>query len=316
MRTRDDDVTVHPEPDTMTDLGLLASVAIWGANFAVVKGALESLDPLAFNALRYVLAAGVLWALVRRLPHLRLAPGDRLPLLGVTLVGHVAYQMCFIQGIDRTLAGNASLLLATSPVWAVPLAAVLDRTRPGRTPAVGALVTVAGVFLVVFGGGGAIGVEPRTLVGDGLILLGALLWATYTVSTARLVRVYGSLRITAWTLWCGTPVLVLAGIPELARTSWRAVGIEVWGGVAYAGALAIGVGYVLWNRGIQRLGHVRTAVYQNLVPVAALIVAWIALGEVPTRPQLLGAAVILGGVSLARLGRPGARQAPGPSSLR
>jgi drug/metabolite transporter (DMT)-like permease len=196
------------------------------------------------------------------------------------------------------------------------MAAALDREWPARAPTVGALATVAGVFLVVFGRGGPIEVDRRTLVGDGLILLGAVLWAIYTVSAAKLARTYGSLRITAWTLWLGTPFLVLVGIPALVETRWRTVGIAAWGGVLYAGALAIGVAYVLWNRGIQRLGHVRTAVYQNLVPVAALVVAWIALGEVPTGLQLVGAAVIVGGVSLARVGRRGTRQPPGPSSLR
>lgn len=297
-------------------MGLLALVAVWGVNFSVVKGALGRLDPLAFNALRYALAAGVLWAMVGRLPRRRLAPADRLPLLGVTLLGHAAYQVCFILGIDRTLAGNASLLLSTSPVWTVLLAAALERAWPARTVAMGATATVLGVFLVVFGRGGPIGLDRRTLVGDGLILLGAVLWASYTVATSRLVRTYGSLRVTAWTLWLGTPILVAVGLPALVGTRWSGVGIEAWGGVAYAGALAIGVAYVLWNRGIQRIGHVRTAVYLNLVPVAALVVAWVALGEVPTGPQFLGAGTILGGVTLARLGRRRERQAPGPSSLR
>jgi drug/metabolite transporter (DMT)-like permease len=231
------------------------------------------------------------------------------------MLGHVAYQMGFILGIDRTLAGNAALFLATGPVWTVLLAAALERTWPGPAPAVGAGATFAGVSLVVLGRGGPVGLDRDTLAGDALILLAAVLWAAYTVAAARLIRTYGPLRVTAWSLWLGTPFLVVAGLPALLATPWGGVGTWAWAGVGYAGALAIGVAYVLWNRGIQRLGHVRTAVYQNLVPVAALLVAWIALGEVPTGPQLLGAAVILGGVALARRRGRGA-QTPGPSSLR
>lgn len=52
---------------------------------------------------------------------------------------------------------------------------------------------------------------------------------------------------------------------------------------------------------MQRLGNSRTAVYSNLVPVAALITAWIWIGEVPTPRQVAGAAVILAGLSVARL---------------
>ena len=69
-----------------------------------------------------------------------------------------------------------------------------------------------------------------------------------------------------------------------------------------------GSAYLLWYRGVQRLGNSRTAVYSNLVPVAALITAWIWLGEVPTGPQIAGAGVILVGLSVARLA-----QSPEPS---
>jgi drug/metabolite transporter (DMT)-like permease len=64
----------------------------------------------------------------------------------------------------------------------------------------------------------------------------------------------------------------------------------------------VGIAYLLWYRGLQRLGNSRTAIYQNLVPVAALLTAWLWLDEVPSVLQLGGAAVILGGISLARWG--------------
>jgi drug/metabolite transporter (DMT)-like permease len=82
-------------------------------------------------------------------------------------------------------------------------------------------------------------------------------------------------------------------------------------GVFYAGVLSIAVAYVLWYRGVQLLGNSRTAVYSNLVPVAALVTAWLWLGETPTGKQLIGASVILAGLWLSRTG-----QLPGPSSLR
>jgi drug/metabolite transporter (DMT)-like permease len=74
-----------------------------------------------------------------------------------------------------------------------------------------------------------------------------------------------------------------------------------WIGVVYAGLMAIGVAYVLWNRGVRRIGSSRTAAYQNLVPVVALLTAWLWLGEMPTILQIGGAAVVLGGLTLARV---------------
>jgi len=165
---------------------------------------------------------------------------------------------------------------------------------------------------VVLGSGDGLSLGAETLEGDLLMVGAAVLWATYTVGSAGLVRRYGSLRATAWTLWSGTPVLVLLGTPSLLRTRWESMSAWIWVGVAYAGVFSVGVAYLLWYRGVSRLGTSRTAVYSNLVPVTALLTAWAWLGEVPTTWQVTGAAIILVGIYLARRGG----QAPGPSSFR
>jgi drug/metabolite transporter (DMT)-like permease len=297
-----------------TDAGLVILAAIWGVNFSVVKVVLEELDPLALNALRFVLAAGALWLLVRRLP------GPRRPerrdvglLVFLGILGNVVYQGCFIFGIDSTLAGNASLLLATTPVWTVILSSVLGHERPTLWVSLGAVGTVTGMVLVVLGRGDAVSVGGATLKGDLLMIAAAVLWASYTVGSQPLVVRYGAVRVTAWSLWIGTPLLVVWGLPSLLRTDLGSVSALAWAGVVYAGVLSIGLAYLLWYRGVRVMGTSRTAVYSNLVPVAALITAWLWLGEVPRGLQLLGAAVILGGITLARRGGP---YSPDPSSGR
>lgn len=301
--------------DRTTDLGLLALAAIWGINFSVVKAVLGVLDPLALNALRFPLAAAVLATVIHRLPGPALEKGDRLPVAALGILGNVVYQMAFILGVEATLAGNASLLLATSPVWTVLLSASLGHEEPNGLVLSGSGVTLGGMALVVLGGGHELGLGWDTVRGDALMIGAAVLWAIYTVSSGRYVRKYGAIRVTAWTLWIGTPILVLVGLPALASTPWREVPGWAWGGVVYAGVLSVGVAYVLWYRGILRLGNSRTALYSNLVPVVALLAAWFWLGEEPTLLQVSGAGVILGGISLARWG--GRRgQVPGPSSLR
>src|SRR5690606_34828759 len=85
--------------------GLLGLAAIWGVNFSVVKIVFRELDPLALNALRFPLAAAVFWLVLRprrgpRGPERRDVP--RILLLAA--IGHVVYQICFVVGLDRTLA--------------------------------------------------------------------------------------------------------------------------------------------------------------------------------------------------------------------
>jgi drug/metabolite transporter (DMT)-like permease len=303
------DVNRSSKPWT-TDLGLLAVAMIWGVNFSVMKAVLAALDPLALNALRFPLAAAALWLLMPRdgpLP----AREDWPRVIGLGLLGNVAYQLCFVFGIDWTFAGNASLLLATTPAWTLLLSAAAGHEPPTRRAALGVFATLAGMTLVVLGRGDAVGLSSTTLRGDLLMIVAAVLWSGYTVGGRSPIARYGPLRMTAWTLWVGTPVLVILGIPSLARTDLGALSAGTWAGVVYAGLLSIGLAYLLWYRGVQKLGNNRTAVYSNLVPVAALATAWLWLGEKPTALQLLGAAVILTGLTAARTA-----QSPGPISLR
>ncbi len=301
----------HPRDDLSTDLGLLVLVLIWGINFSVIKVSLAEIPPLAFNALRFPLACALLAVLLRlRGPLPWPAKGDLARLIVLGLLGNVAYQFFFIFGINATRAGNASLILATTPVWTTALSTLRGHESPQPAVWGGVLGTVGGMALVVLGGDSALGVEGTTLKGDLLLVGASVTWSVYTVGANNFVRTYGSLPVTAWTLWVGTAGLVLAGLPSLLDTPAREISPLALGGVVYAGALAIGVAYALWYRGVQRLGNTRTAAYSNLVPLVALLVAWVWLGEVPTLLQMSGAAVIIASVSLARLAGAGKGQVP------
>ncbi len=307
--------------DYTTDLGLLSLAVIWGVNFSVVKFALAELDPLALNALRFPLATAALTLVAAGRPGPALPSGEdaaRVVLLGI--LGNVAYQLCFVIGLDWTRAGNASLLLATTPVWTVLLSAAAGHERPSARVSVGVAGTLLGMALVVAGGDAEVSLEGATLRGDLLMVLAAVLWSAYTVAGRGPVARYGSLRLTTWTLQVGTPLLVLLGLPSLAGTELRSVSLGAWTAVVYSGLFSIALAYLIWYRGVRRLGNNRTAVYSNLVPVAALATAWLWLGETPSSLQLLGAGVILGGLTFARTahstGPSSAKPSPTPSSSR
>ena len=274
---------------------------IWGVNFPLVKGALDVVPPLAFNALRFPLAALALWVLVRSLG-IRVRPRrkDVAGIVALGVLGNVVYQLLFILAMDRTSAGNASLVLATSPAWTVVLSALSGQERVSLPVWGGVAATIVGMGLVVLGGQG-VAFGAGTLRGDLLMLAASVAWAAYTVASRPMVQRYGAMPITAWTLWVGTVGVVLMGLPSLSRTDLGALTPGLWAVVVYAGVLSISVAYALWNRGVRRLGNSRTAVYSNLVPVVALLAAWVTLGERPGLLQVAGAAIILGGLRLTRL---------------
>lgn len=276
-------------------------VLIWGVNFPIAKAALSEMSPLAFNALRFPLAAlVVVAALSRRGRFVWPEPGDRLRVFALGVLGNVFYQQFFIFGLALTRAGTASLLLAATPIMTALLSAGLGHEHVGKRTWVGVIATFVGIALVVLFGGAA-SEDGASLLGDLLMIGASLSWAVYTVGSRRFIERYGSVQFTAWTLWTGAIGLCLIGLPAVLRTDLHAISASAWFGVVYAGALSIGVAYLIWYYGVRRIGNTRTAAYSNLVPVVALIAAWLQLGEIPTAGQLLGAGIILAGLTLAQV---------------
>lgn len=284
-----------------TEAGLSLMVLIWGVNFAVVKRALEAFSPLGFNALRYVLASAFVYAVLRSRGRLRRPAAEdlrRIVVLG--LVGNTAYQMAFILGLDLTRAGNAALMLALVPVF-VLLLGWRHGGRHGPRAWLGTLLSVVGVAFV---SGAAITMDgARTLRGDVIMIGAALVWAVYTVGARPLIDRYGSVQTTAWTLWVGAVGIFIVGVPSLLRQQWAAVDAVAWGGLLFSALFSIGLAYLIWYRGVQRLGGARTAVFANFTPVVALATGAVWLDERLTFLSIAGAAMVLGGIMLVRTAR-------------
>ena len=287
-----------------TRLALVALILIWGSNFSLVKLALRDLAPLAFTTLRFILASGVLWIFL-------MVGGDRvrirrlhwLAVIGLGLVGTTVYQVLFIYGIDWTLAGNASLILATTPVFTTVLSVAFRQERSGLTVALGVGLSVMGIGLVVLGSAAGVDFGAGTLQGDLAVLVAAAAWSVYTVGSVPLVHRYGVVPVTAATMWVGTAGLLVVSLPAFVSQDWAAVRPISWLAVGYSGAFAIATAYFLWYYCIRQIGSTRTAVYTNFTPVVALIVAWLTLGEAPTLLQAAGAGGIIVGSILVRAGK-------------
>lgn len=291
--------TVEPRGSLRwTEAGLVGMICIWGLNFAVAKRALETLDPLAFNALRYVLASAFVFVVLRSQGRVVLPAREdwgRIALLG--LLGNGLYQLAFIVGLDLTTAGSSALMLAVMPVF-VLLLELWSGERHGLRAWVGAAASVLGVALV--SGATLRLVGSEALLGNLLLIAAAALWALYTQGSHPLIRRYGSIRATAWTLWTGATFIFAMGIPALGAQDWGGVDPLAWVGLLYSAFLSIGLAYLIWYRSVGRLGGARTAIYSNLTPVVALVAGLVLLGEQVTPLSLLGAVLVIGGVMLVR----------------
>jgi drug/metabolite transporter (DMT)-like permease len=200
------------------------------------------------------------------------------------------------------------VMMALTPLFIALLSWRMGHEQPGRLTWIGGACSVAGVALV---SSSALRLEGTTLalLGD-LIMIGAgITWACYTVGSRGMIQRYGSVQVTAWTMWSGAVVLALLGVPSLLAQPWAAVDAVAWGGLMFSAFLSIGLSYLIWYRGVERLGNTRTSIYSNLTPAVALVVAAVWLGERLTVFSVIGAAMTIGGVMLVRSDRRGAPRA-------
>jgi drug/metabolite transporter (DMT)-like permease len=301
VRTGTEHPSGAPAGFSSTDLLLALMAFIWGVNIIVVKAALASFLPLAFNALRFPLASLVLLFIARltgcSMPERR--HWRSLALYGV--LGNTLYQLGFIQGLALTRAGNAALIMAANPVLTALISYWAGQERFRLRHWMGIFLSALGVALVVVGSGETIGFG-KTVLGDLLVLGAVLCWSLYAVGSRPLVHALGAINMTAWTTFFGTVPIVLFGIPALRSQSWSSIAPGAWGAVVYASLGAIVTGYLLWARGMRTLGSTRVAVYSNFTPLFAFLAAWPLLGETPTAWQVSGGVLIFLGVYLTRYG--------------
>lgn len=286
------------------DLAMLLVVVIWAANFSALKVTLAEVPILAIGAIRFVLGAAALMLVVRwREGDARIPPGQFWRLVWLGVVGNTIYQTLFMVSLERTSVANSAILLATSPLIVAALGAVTGVERLTRAVALGLAIAFVGVVLVVGLEGASF--TAATRLGDLSMLGAAICWAIFTLGVRRLPPEISALRVTALTTLTGAPGLLLLGLPDLFSMSWPSVSLPAWGGLGYALVFSLVLAYTLWNDSVQQVGPNRTAIYNCLVPLIAMVIAWRFLHEPIGAMQVLGALLIVGGVLLSRAGRPG-----------
>jgi drug/metabolite transporter (DMT)-like permease len=283
----------------LTDVLLFTMAVIWGINFVVVKYATEVFNPVAFTGLRVGTVAIFLLAVAFTTGRTSLPKRDLIALLLLGALGNGIYQLFFVHGVARTRAGNAALIIGSVPAFVALVARIIGMERLKRMTVVGIALSVVGVALVIAGSSKSSQGEP-SLLGSVLVFIAVLCWTAYTILLQPYTRRIDVVQLSAATMVGGAIPLLIASTPALIATDWSLVGIRGWLALLYSSVISMGVAYFFWYRGLRVLGPTRTAVYSNLQPIVALLVAWPILNETPTIFQAVGAATIVAGVFLTR----------------
>lgn len=283
-------------------LGVLFCVVVWGVNYPATKVAYRELSPLAYTGWRFLLAAALVLAWARR-NDAPLFPGRGLRLRGLLLAmaGIGAYQPVFAIAVDRTSGFAAALLNSVSPLVALLIVAALRYERISRFAAVGTGVAWCGVLGFLLAAHGS--VDLGGLTGNVLCLVSATLWAVYSVASSRLSARIPYATALATTFAVGTPVLLVWCAPAMLRQDYSRVSALTWGILVLSAVFPLYVSFRLWARGLAVLGVAATTRLSVLVPVVAGVSSALWTGERFSGAKLVSAAIVLGGLGLARIER-------------
>lgn len=300
--------TPGPRPITarpgvrFADVALLLMSLIWGLNYSVIKYGTGIVPPLAYNGMRILMATAALVAIAVVWGGAAPARRDVLALLVLGALGNGVYQIFFIEGVARTRAGEAALVVGASPALMALFARMRGVERVGVRGVLGIALSIFGVALIVSSrAAGTSDGHGGSLLGDVLVLFGSICWAVYTVLLMPLTRRVSGWWASALTMVGGCVVITAAGARGMLSLDWTVLPPGIWAAILYSAFGALVIAYVLWYYGVRVMGPTRTALYGNLQPLIALLAAWVTLSEVPTSWQWIGAATIVSGVLLTRV---------------
>ena len=282
----------------LTEVSLLLAVLFLGTNPVAVKVAVSEIPPLPFVATRFTVAGLLLLVIVLTMGLERTGGRELLSMAGVGLIGVGMNNIAFTLGVSMTTASDTALIYAAVPVWGILLGLALGLERPTRWGVVGVALAFLGVGIVVYGGLGGGG--GASLEGDLLVVVATVCWGSYAVLSLPLLRRHPPLVVAAYTMLFGGIAAVPLALPDIVNGGWGEPSSGAWEAVAYSTLLVAAFGFYAWQRGVSRAGANRVLVYQYLITLVGVISGIVLLGESLTANKILGGAIILGGVYLAR----------------
>lgn len=283
---------------------LLVLVPIfWGGAFVAAKFVVNELPPFTVAAIRFALATLCL------LPFMcyQNKAGDRLKkedlpgMLILGLTGIFGYNALFFCGLQFTSATNGSLIMATNPIITLILSVIFLSERISWQKALGIVISFTGVSFVITNGDLSSIFQAKYNIGDLMLMGASLCWAIYSILGKKVMAKYSPLASTTYACGFGTLMLLPFAFYELSHKGVAVLGQASflgWLAIVYMAVFASVLGFVWWNKGVERIGASRTSIFTNLVPISAVILAFLLLGEQITGGDILSAGLVITGVYL------------------
>lgn len=286
---------------------LLLTAVFWGGTFIAGRVLAAEVGPYSASFLRFVVAsiclAVITFRIEKRFPRV---DGKRVGgLVLLALTGVFAYNIFFFNGLQTIEAGRAAVIIACNPVFIALFSAIIfgEKLRP---PA------IAGILLSV---GGALTVITRGRLdqlwsggfgrGEALIFGCVLSWVSFSLIGKKVLSGLTPLVSILYAVAIGTLALLPPAVREGILADLAGYSAGSWAAIVYLGFFGTALGFVWYYQGIQAIGPTRAGLFINFVPISAVGLAFVLLGEAITPSLFIGTFLVLCGVYITNQSRIG-----------
>ncbi len=285
----------------LTPVAVFCTALAWSGSWITGKLAVAGAPPLEISTVRFVIAAVVL-AAIALATRTNLGRGSLWPIVFAGFFGYCAYNAFVFVGLTMAPASDGALIVPTTIPVLTALAASFVGERLTATKLVGFALASVGAALVIAAGQTADEISGRRLIGDVLMLLGAVCWAIYTVLGTIAMRTRSPLAVVTIAAPVGALCLIPLGFLEKGYSDVAGWNVTVWLNVLYLALVGSVASFILFYWIVRRVGAAVGAMTSYFVPILTLAMAVVFLGDRPQPLQLVGGVVILAGVRVATLG--------------
>lgn len=269
--------------------------AIWGLNLVIIKVLVEDLPPQTMTAFR-IMMAGItaLIIIVLGKSFRRLSKKEWIYTLLGMLFGVILHHLLIAIGLTMSDASNASLILALVPLTTAILAVLFLGEQLTKLRIIGFILALTGVFFIQ---GGSFS-NMQLSQGDLILFIAMVVQAISFIFVKKATATLDSKQVTTIMYLAGSIGLLIIsfitepeGVSEMTSASLFTYSLFIVSGI-----VATGVGYIVFNAAIQKIGAGQTAIFNNFVPFFGLVFSALFLNETITTSQLIGFAFIVSGV--------------------
>ncbi|WP_327321108.1 DMT family transporter [Gloeocapsopsis dulcis] len=277
---------------------LVLTAVVWGGTFIAGRLVVQSLEPFSAAFCRFAISSICLLLLTLRregqLPRLQQNQLLQVVLLGMT--GIFAYNAFFFLGLKTIAASRAALIVALNPTF-IALGSVLffkDKLTTLKT--IGIITSLLGAALAISRGNLLDILTNNLSLGD-LFLLGCVFsWVAYTLIGKIAMQQLSPLVATTYACLIGTVALFIPAVMEGFLQGFSQINLITWLVILYLGFLSSALGFIWYSEGVRAIGPAKAAIFINLVPVSAILLAALLLQEEITLSLVLGGVLVVTGV--------------------